>query len=83
MKLPYNLTTSQARIVNRLMPEGRDVSIAILYRALRQRSVNGETTRQLQQSIAPTISRANQRLKLKKKKIVPGVRRGAYRLISI
>ena len=77
------LTTSETRIVNKLSG-GKDVPITVLFRLLRGRWPRAdESNRRQQQSIGPTISRANKKLVKEDQVIVVGERRGTYRLIKI
>ena len=74
------LSPSESKIVNKLTGNG-DVAIKALFRALRGRwPTEEETNRRQQQVLGWTISRANR--KLHGAKIVPGVKRGTYRMIK-
>ncbi len=78
------LTSSEARLVNKLSGHG-DVAIKILFRVMKGRwpDATTEPNRIQQQAIGACISRANIKLKKEQQRIVPGIRRGTYRLIKI
>ena len=75
-----DLSPSESKIVNKLADDG-EVAIKALFRALRGRwPTEDEPHRRQQQIVGSIISRTNR--KLKKTKIVPGIRRGTYRMIK-
>jgi len=78
------LSDREARLVNKLSGHG-DVAIKILFRVTRGRwpDPEAEPRRIQQQYIGVNISRANLKLKKESQRIVPGIKRGTYRLIKI
>ena len=77
------LSTSEERIVNRLA-SGKSVSIKMLFRCIRGRwPTQDESHRRQQQYVGSYISTANLKLWKDKKRIIPGEKRGTYRLSDI
>ena len=73
-------TPFESLIVNKLSGKG-DVAISALFRALYRRWPSPEEpNRKQQQYVVAVTSRANR--KLKGWKIVPGIKRGTYRMIK-
>jgi hypothetical protein len=83
MSSDLNLSDLQARVINKLRESG-DVKISILFRLIKKRWPEPHESRRVQQQkIGATITRTNRKLEERSLKIVPGERRGTYRLIKI
>ena len=77
------LSGVQAALLNKLSSNG-DVRISTLFVMLKKRRpAPHETLRRQQQAISMVITRTNRKLKAHRMRVVPGVRRGTYRLIHL
>jgi hypothetical protein len=76
-------TNFESLIVNKLTGNG-DVAISVLFRTLYKRwPTEAETNRKQQQYVVAVTSRANRKLRKRGLRIVPGVKRGTYRMTKV
>jgi hypothetical protein len=78
-----NLSDCEQRLYDKMVFSG-DVSIAVLYRAVKRRWPEpGVTRRSQQQTISPYLVRLRRKLAPHGKTVEPGHARGTYRLSKI